>query len=66
MDIPVPLLEVVERVLIVLGLLVGVASLGLYALGGASPVVVPVALVLLLQSVHYLRERTAVAHGVGT
>jgi len=64
MDLPVPLLDSVERVLIVLGLLVGVASLLVWARGGVSPVIVPVAVVLLLQAVHYLRERTATAHGL--
>lgn len=65
MDLPLPLLESAERSLALLGLVVGVGSLLLWARGGASPVMVPVGFLLLLQSVRSLYERTATAHGFG-
>ncbi|MBX0285692.1 hypothetical protein [Haloarcula salinisoli] len=64
MDLPLPLLDVAERTLITLGLVAGAGSLLLWAVGGVSPVMVPVGVLLLLQSVHYLRERTATEHGL--
>jgi|GEM_PF-5726722 hypothetical protein len=64
MDLPLPLLASVERALALFGLLVGLGSLLIWARGGVSPVMIPVGVLLLLQSVHSLRERTAEAHGL--
>jgi len=64
MDLPLPLLDSAERTLIALGILVGAGSLLLYARGGVSLIIVPVGVLVLLQSVHHLRERTATAHGL--
>ena len=65
MDLPLPLLESAERTLALLGLLVGLGSLLIWARGGVSPVMVPLGVLLLLQSVRSLSERTAAAHGFG-
>lgn len=65
MDLPLPLLESAERSLALLGLVVGVGSLLLWARGGVSLVMVPLGVLLLLQSVRSLYERTATAHGFG-
>jgi len=64
MDLPLPLLASVERTLALLGLLVGLGSLLVWARGGVTPVMVPVGVLPLLQSVRSLYERTAAAHGL--
>jgi len=64
MDLPLPLLASAERALALLGLLVGLGALTAWVRGGVSPVMVPVGVLLLLQSVRSLYERTATAHGL--